>query len=336
MKNTVEAKSGTSVGTPFDDVFRTLLEKCSKLIIPVINEVFHTHYSMEEKVSLFHNEHPYVETDGSSGKRTTDSCIGISDRIYHIECQSRPDSIMEIRMVEYDFHIALSHKEQEEGVETLRFPESAVLYLRHNENTPEQLHVRLILPNRKEADYYVPVVKVQKYTKEEIFNHNLLFFIPYYILKFESELKRIDSNPEELNGLKEEYYDIYSRLSRLEEMKVIDGEYLHNLVSLTGRLLAVVARDTENVKREVSIMGGQVLELESERILERGKAEGRVEGKAEEKATNIYNLMNYYEISFEKACSILVVPKEEIGKYRDMVAKLTEEQEEKRIVKKKR
>ena len=30
------------IGTPFDDVFRTLLERCSKLIIPVINEVFKT------------------------------------------------------------------------------------------------------------------------------------------------------------------------------------------------------------------------------------------------------------------------------------------------------
>lgn len=35
--------------TLFDDVFRTLLEKCTKLIIPVINEVFGTDYRMEEK-----------------------------------------------------------------------------------------------------------------------------------------------------------------------------------------------------------------------------------------------------------------------------------------------
>ncbi len=28
------------VNTPYDDVFRTLLNDCSRLIIPIINEVF--------------------------------------------------------------------------------------------------------------------------------------------------------------------------------------------------------------------------------------------------------------------------------------------------------
>ena len=35
-------------GTPFDDVFKTLLEKCTDLIIPVLNEVFGTDYKMKE------------------------------------------------------------------------------------------------------------------------------------------------------------------------------------------------------------------------------------------------------------------------------------------------
>lgn len=32
--------------TIFDDVFRTMLEKMPKLVIPVINEVFHKSYQM--------------------------------------------------------------------------------------------------------------------------------------------------------------------------------------------------------------------------------------------------------------------------------------------------
>lgn len=34
--------------TPYDDVFRTLLNDCSSLIIPVINEVFGESYSGQE------------------------------------------------------------------------------------------------------------------------------------------------------------------------------------------------------------------------------------------------------------------------------------------------
>lgn len=34
--------------TIFDDVFRTMIQKMPKLLIPLINEVFHTDYSENE------------------------------------------------------------------------------------------------------------------------------------------------------------------------------------------------------------------------------------------------------------------------------------------------
>ncbi len=43
--------------TPYDDVFRTLLNDCSGLIIPVINEVFGEHYTGEEEIVFSLNEH---------------------------------------------------------------------------------------------------------------------------------------------------------------------------------------------------------------------------------------------------------------------------------------
>lgn len=38
--------------TPYDDVFRTLLNDCSSLIIPVINEIFCKHYAGKMKFFL--------------------------------------------------------------------------------------------------------------------------------------------------------------------------------------------------------------------------------------------------------------------------------------------
>ncbi len=43
--------------TPYDDVFRTLVNDCSPLIIPVINEVFGEHYSGKERIIFSPNEH---------------------------------------------------------------------------------------------------------------------------------------------------------------------------------------------------------------------------------------------------------------------------------------
>lgn len=51
------------VNTPYDDVFRTLLTDCTELIIPVINEIFHTNYTGKEKICLLQNEH-FIQMPG--------------------------------------------------------------------------------------------------------------------------------------------------------------------------------------------------------------------------------------------------------------------------------
>lgn len=43
--------------TIFDDVFRTMMEKMTYLIVPLINEVFHTSYPENVKIVYLRNEH---------------------------------------------------------------------------------------------------------------------------------------------------------------------------------------------------------------------------------------------------------------------------------------
>ena len=51
--------------TPYDDVFRTLLTDCTELMIPVVNEIFHTKYTGKETICLLQNEHFIKMPDGS-------------------------------------------------------------------------------------------------------------------------------------------------------------------------------------------------------------------------------------------------------------------------------
>ena len=157
--------------TIFDDVFRTMLEKMPKLVIPVINEVFHKSYSKSEKIEQYRNEH-----HTKSGEIITDSYLGIGDKLYHLECESQPKGNMVIRMIEYDFAAALEGITLTEGMYEMNFPHSCVLYLRHNRNTPEQLKVKLNMPDGQNIIYSVPTIKLQEYTKDEIFRKDLLFF----------------------------------------------------------------------------------------------------------------------------------------------------------------
>ena len=62
--------------------------------------------------------------------------------------------------------------------------DSAVIFLRHTGKTLNEIQIRIITPSRT-AEYLVPIVKVQKYSLEEIFSKRLLFFIPFYIFSHE-------------------------------------------------------------------------------------------------------------------------------------------------------
>ena len=64
----------------------------------------------DARVSYAHgqmNEHQLED-----GEIITDSCLRIGDMLYHIECQSLDDETMAVRMVEYDFAIALEHRKK--------------------------------------------------------------------------------------------------------------------------------------------------------------------------------------------------------------------------------
>ena len=122
--------------TPYDDVFRTLLTDCTELMIPVVNEIFHTHYTGKETICLLQNEHFIKMPDGSEQERITDSSFEIiseetapiaqgQKKRYHIECQSTEDGSMIVRMFEYDTQLALENREVTAGALVVHFPDSA-------------------------------------------------------------------------------------------------------------------------------------------------------------------------------------------------------------------
>lgn len=66
-----------TANTPYDDVFRTLLNDCSPLILPLINEVFDEAYSGTETILFSPNEHFLNRQDGKEEERITDSSFKI-------------------------------------------------------------------------------------------------------------------------------------------------------------------------------------------------------------------------------------------------------------------
>ena len=206
----MEIKEYKTIGTPYDDVFRTLLNDCSQLIIPVINEIFKTRFTGNEKVVFLPNEHFINRQDGKEEKRITDSSfkiVGNEEKRFLCECQSTADSSMLVRIFEYAAQIALDQGEITGNTLKVEIPRSAVLFLRSRGSTPDKMKIEMLTPGGMVC-FDIPVMKVQKYGIDDIFEKGLLFLIPFYIFSHESRLEEYNKDEEKLVRLKREYADI--------------------------------------------------------------------------------------------------------------------------------
>ena len=289
--------------TPYDDVFRTLLTDCSSLIIPVINEAFGEHYSEDEAVEPEPNEHFLNRQDGEQEERVTDSCFWILKKRYHVECQSTLDNTMIVRMFEYDTQIALTHHQLEDQVLTVRFPESAVMYLRHSSKTADEMRIR-ILTRGGEVSYGIPVMKVQNYSLDEIFEKRLLFLLPFYLFRYEKQFREMDSSEQKLEPLKNDYERIRQHLIGLEEAGQLTSYSKVLIVDMIYKVMENLAVRHPIVQKGVrAVMGGKVLDHEAKRI----KQSGVEEGSLDTLATSLRNLMSNLSVSADEAMKLLGV-----------------------------
>ena len=260
--------------TIFDDVLRTIQERLPKLLIPLVNEVFQTGYSMDEEVTRLPEEYQKLLS-----KVIADSCNRIGDRVYHFECQSKKDGSMILRMVEYDFMIALSDSIRQKKKTELNFPRSCIIYLRSTENTLFEEQMKITFADDQQVTYKVPVLKLKKYGIDEIFEKNLLILLPYYIINYERDLKKIAASEEKTEQLMTEYQRIIKRLEFVTQSDT--DRIFEDIIKMMQRVIDYLLRKEADLKERLGdVMGGKILPLPSDELRE-ARAAGKAEGKAE-------------------------------------------------------
>ena len=274
----------TTQGNVYDNVFRTIVNDCKELLIPMVNEVFHEHFTGDEEIIFEQNEHFLAGIGGTSEEKITDTCFVIKgdySKKYHWECQSQPDDSMLIRMFEYDSQIALDGGRIKDGVMTVDFPNSAILYLRSKEVTPDKLTIQIRTPGG-DVTYDIPTMKIRDYDIEAIFEKQLYFLIPFYIFTHEKSFSVYNKDSKKVQILYDEYQSICTRLEDACKTGVITEYIFVTLIELSERVLAKIAKNYENVKKEVkTAMVGPVLDYPAKRFLMQGRKEGRAEGRAD-------------------------------------------------------
>ena len=289
--------------TPYDDVFKTQKIECPRLLIPIINEAFYKNYKEDAEIIRLENEIFLRKQDGYEEKRITDAVMQIRDngeqtgRSYHIECQSIKDTSMIVRMYEYDAQIALKDREWDGRDLKVKFPYSAIIYLRSDETMGKEIRMMLNTPE-DEAGYRIPLIKLKDYNLDMIFEKHLFILLPFWIFTYENRLKEYEENEDKREELTDDFRIIMKRLQETCENGTIDEYTKCMIVDMSKKVVRnLLGNKFPEVRKEVEIMmGGKVLDFEAKRIkdqaIKEGLEEGRAEGRAEAYKAGLVSLIN--------------------------------------------
>ncbi len=160
----------------------------------------------------------------------------------------------------------------------MTFPNTAVLYLRAYRKTPDKMKYVIVTPGGT-VQYDIPIMKVQKYSLDNIFEKRLLMLIPFYIFSHENRFLEYNSNEQRLEELKTEYQKILERLDELEQRGVIGAFDKRTIIELSGDVIKEIAQKYENVQKGVGdMMRGALIETSARTILNQGINQGISQG----------------------------------------------------------
>ena len=108
----------------WDEITKTIADHMPNQLFPLFKEAFGKEYPKGTSIQLLQTEYPVP--DREAGQKLTSIYSDITllvngSDLYHLECQMDNDKYMVIRMIEYDFHLALRHGVQMEAFTSIRF-----------------------------------------------------------------------------------------------------------------------------------------------------------------------------------------------------------------------
>lgn len=113
---------------------------------------------------------------------------------------------------------------------------------------------------------------------DSIFKKRLLALLPYHILRYEHFLKSNSTDQKKIGQFLEDYRMICEKLQQIQENEDASELYV-DLIALINKLADYVIPDCNPVKERLGeIMGGQILKLRSEELIEQGIERGIEQG----------------------------------------------------------
>ncbi|MCM1047893.1 MAG: hypothetical protein NC433_05655 [Clostridiales bacterium] len=206
---------------------------------------------------------------------------------------------------------------------SFQFPQSCLICVRPEIEKRDSLKLYIIMQNGEKVMYEVPVVQAQNFSKEDIFRKRLLILIPFYVLRYEKDIK--DGNNEILDKLENEYEYIRKQLTA-EGDSINEPMLYHDLAMLAQRILDYVGKENEDYKERMkNIMGGVILEMESDKIWNKAWNEADQYADSRRLILAVDNIVKKMNIPLTKACEIQDITVDDYRKTVKFVQKIQEE-----------
>jgi hypothetical protein len=145
---------------------------------------------------------------------------------------------MALRMFRYDVAEALEHPAEEDGVQTISFPKSLIIYLEPGAGAPDYESLRVRFPDGSCYEYRTPVIKLTELSVKELSERHLVIFAPLYILKLRRKVRRAKTQDERKRlaaELRKIYGDLGTAMKREQEagnMTKVDGDKIQRITEI--------------------------------------------------------------------------------------------------------
>ncbi len=255
----------------YDNTFQTIKNRHKRLMIAIINDCFEKDYPLDAEIDVLPTRSQLVNLGSSGGfimeDRDSDSILRIDNDYYLLEVQAYDDDSMAIRIAEYTFIAARDMAESEQGRVVLNIPRFTIIYIKPTAVTPRSTEMIYRFPDGQMVTYSEKNVFLSDLSKEEIIEKKLYAYIPFYIARYEKELireKDYEKAMEDLVYFRDKMIELYER-------KELSGTEFINLGKFANTIVTHIT-DGNRIEREVTeIMGGSIVETESERLIRIGK-----------------------------------------------------------------
>ena len=181
-----------------------------------------------------------------------------------------------IRIAEYAFIVARQFAVWDIEKATIPMPRFTVIYVKQTEKTPKTTTITFTFPDGQCVNYKPNNVILEELTKEYIIEKKLFPYIQFYIARYEKDLVSGDDIEAAVDDL--EYFR--DEIIRLHNESELSDQEMADLMGFVNTIVTHITNGNKNEERLVNVMGGRIIETQTEKWIRQGLEQGMRQGEA--------------------------------------------------------